>query len=153
MSDELLQKETPTETVETPSGDTTQKTGDRTFSQAELDAAIKGRLEREKVSTAKKLTDKETELAQARAELETERTLSGKYKTAMEKWVEVQTKTLPEATKELIQKLDLSDQIDWLEKHGVNLARVPLNPLPAENNLPVDAAEQKRKQLNLGKSI
>lgn len=151
MTDELLQETQPT--VETPSGDTTQKTGDRTFSQAELDAAIKSRLEREKASAKKSVEAKEAERLQLASELEVERSLNEKYKTAMEKWVEVQTKNLPEATKELIQKLDLADQIEWLEKHGVNLARVPMNPLPSENTLPVDAAEQKRRQLNLGTSI
>jgi hypothetical protein len=153
MSDALLESNETQPEVETPSGDTTQKTGDRTFTQAELDAAIKGRLERERASSKKSIEAKEAERLQLQSELELERGLGEKYKTAMTKWVEVQTKNLPEATRELIQKLDLTDQIDWLEKHGVNLARVPLNPLPNENTLPVDLTEQKRRQLSLGRSI
>ena len=97
--------------------------GERLFTQAELDKVISNRLERERVAKSNdvnlvkdkvKTVSQELDLAQERIE---------KYETIIKGLVTSQMKDLPKSIRELVEKLDPADQINWLESNAAELAK------------------------------
>jgi len=134
MTDQLI-----TQTTEELTG-ADQVSTEKKFTQAELDATIKSRLEREKTSHKTTLSERETALSRATTELETSNQIITRYKTTMSTWVNKQLENVPEGIKELVAKLDIDDQLEWLEKHGSSLtqSKQSFKPLPDNSLQPGD---------------
>lgn len=144
-----------TEPLET-NNDTTQQaepvqpavSGEKLFKQAELDTIIKQRLREQK-------TSHETALMAMKGELDTANQLNTRYADIIKKSVEKQIEKLPEAVKELVNKLDVSDQLEWLDKHaGDYLQKQGVPPVPdGKQPEKLDLLEKKRQSGNYGNTI
>lgn len=123
-----------------------QSKEEKLFSQTEVDNILKDRLAREKKKSEedadkarkkaedeslaknqefeKLATQRQSEietLTQQLAEAESIKEQAEKYKAAIETMIKAQTDTLPAAIKELLEKLDPIEKIEYLAKHAKEL--------------------------------
>lgn len=82
-----------------------------TLTQKQVDEIVRNRLQRQK-------KEHETELSQAKEEAESYKSSLSTLETFFTSMVEKQMKDLPEAVKEMFEKLPLSDKIEWLSKYS-----------------------------------
>lgn len=89
---------------------------------------------------AGKITELEGNLTTATGDLETANSQLKRYKTALTQQLEAAKKDLPEATLELLNRLDPVEQLEYLAKHGQSIAPkpngVPPSPKPAQQKQP-----------------
>lgn len=121
-----------TQVTEEPTGTDQVKT-DKVFTQNELDAAIKTRLEREKVSNKKAVESVSSEKERLTTELEQSNILLGKYREVFAKEVSAQIASLPDMVKELVLKLDPLDRLEWLKKNSKQFAKQGVSAVPDGN--------------------
>lgn len=172
--------ETTTTTSGTPAGDATgQNSGtqdDRKFTQADLDAIVKDRLERER-KQAERQTAKAREEAEAKAlaqnaewqalaekraeqltaaeaklaEVEQIQQRADRYEAVLKTHLEAQRKDLPAHVLTLLDRLDVADQLDWIASNREALGKtqqVGITATPAATNGKAvsDAERAKQKQ-------
>lgn len=143
--------------IEPLTGNDPAKTDDKRFSQADLDAAIKDRLERERKKTEREKLEAEakakesalaeqgefktlaeqraTEIASLKAQVEDGQKahkLIDRYTDVLSKTLAAQLSQLPDPIKDLLSKHDPADALEWL---AANLDKVsnlkPVSGLPA----------------------
>jgi exonuclease VII large subunit len=88
----------------------------KTFTQEQLEAVLKERLEREKTSSGhaqKQLQDTIKGLEES----------NQKYHERITKSLEKQLEALPESVRALVQKLDPLDQLEWLETNSAEFTQ------------------------------
>ena len=126
MADET-QEETIT-TEEVTGAEPGQKT-EKTFSQLQMDAIVKDRVSREQRAT-KRLQD-EMEVIKTAHEEEL-----AKYKKVFDAELTVAKKSLPDAVKTLLDKLDPIEQMEWLANpentKAMERKRIPETPKVGE---------------------
>lgn len=158
-------------------GDDKPPEPDKKFSQAEVDNIIKDRLKREK-EKAEKDAQKVREEAEAEAlkkqgdfqklaekhearvkELEAEQVTlkakseqADKYKAALEKFAESETKALPDHLKALLEKMDVADRLEYIAANrealtGKKEPAKPVPPTPPANGESSEADKQQAREL------
>ena len=153
--------ETPAEPNSKQDGDAAgseaQKGGEKLFTQAELDAIVKDRLERAKAKAeteaakarekaaadalaeqgefkklsetqAKQLLDMTTEKETLTAQLETATADARKYKEVVEGMLDTYKASIPEHVKPLLDRLDPVEQLAWINQ---NQDKVKISGVPA----------------------
>ena len=158
-----------------------EKSGEKLFTQAELDAIVKDRLDRAKAKAeteaakarekatadalaeqgefkklsetqAKQLLDLTTEKETLTAQLETANADARKYRTTVESLLAEHIKTVPENIKMLLDKLDPIEQLNWL---AANQGAVKITGVPATpkaDGRGPTAAEQEARQKEIARA-
>lgn len=182
MPDEQTTSETPpTETQDTapatgtPPGKQAEPPAARTFSQAEVDEIVKGRLERAKTQAQKdaekarseaeakaledgaqwqKLAEKRAgqvaDLEKRIAELEAGVEPAKRNAAALQKHVEAQLAGVPEHIKALLTRMDAAEQLEWLSANADKLTAqsnkvVPATPESKDKPAGKMTAEERRE--------
>lgn len=149
---------------------------DKKFTQADVNAIVKERLERERKkaeSEAQKLREeaeaealkkqgdfqklaekhearvKELEAEQATLKATSEQ--ADKYKAALEKYAEAETKDLPEHIRALLSKMDVAERLEYIAANrealtGAKPPAKPVPPTPPANGDPSEAEKEEARR-------
>lgn len=143
---------TNNETGNAPGGDTTEKSGEKLFTQEELDRIVTSRLERERAK-ADEATRKAKEAAEAKAleeqqeyqklaeqragkiaELEPQAESAKRYQDALTKLLATEKTGVPEHVLALLDKLDPVEQLEWIAANREKLK--PVESVPETEQKP-----------------
>lgn len=127
--------EPPTENDPTPeTGDDQEKNGkgEKTFKQADIDAAVKSRLTAEKAKAQRAIEAKDAEIASLEGEL-------NGLRTHFAAQLEARLADMDEGMADLVKKLDTADQIEWLAKNPATAkATTPVTPRGNKDDKPAE---------------
>lgn len=165
---------TDTTTVDATGQQQNGGTDERRFTQAELDAVVRDRLEREK-KQSERATAKAREEAEAKAladqaewktlaerraeqltaaeskaaEVETVQAKADRYEAALKTHLDAQRKDLPAHILALLDKLDPVEQIEWIAGNREALAKpqsgVPATPKSGDRSALTEAEQQAQR--------
>jgi len=96
---------------------------DKGFTQAQVDKIVRERLQRQK-------KEHDRLLAQMQEEMESKSSLLTTYEEQLNAMIQSQLGDVPEAMKELFDKLSITEKLEYLSKFGQELRGYERQPIP-----------------------